>query len=109
MTHWRSFLAADKAGFHMLHAVFQTSLKYPQITRHDEAFVTKLLVEDSRCIGVVAYDIRTGRFDAITAKAVILATGGLRRTYAFTPNANNSTPDDMALPSPPRVGLKHTQ
>src|SRR6058998_2271895 len=53
MTTWRTCFAADKSGFHMLHAVFQTSLKYPQIIRHDEAFVTKLLVEDSRCVGVV--------------------------------------------------------
>ena len=39
--------------------------------------MTKLLVEDERCIGVVALDQRSGRFDAITAKATILATGGL--------------------------------
>src|SRR5207237_10506774 len=84
MTTRRTSFAADKTRFHMLHAVFQTSLKYPQITRHDEAFVTKLLVEDSRCVGVVALDMKTGRFDAITAKSVILATGGLGRTYAFT-------------------------
>src|SRR5438874_1129281 len=88
MTTWRTCFAADKSGFHMLHTVFQTSLKYPQITRHDEAFVTKLLIEDSRCVGVVALDIRTGRFDAITAKTVILATGGLGRVYAFTTNGN---------------------
>ncbi|OLB82781.1 MAG: FAD-binding protein [Chloroflexi bacterium] len=97
MTTWRTCYAADKTGFHMLHTVFQTSLKYPQITRHDEAFVTKLLVEDSRCVGVVALDIRSGRFDAITAKSVILATGGLGRVYAFTTNGNICTGDGMAL------------
>ena len=95
MTTWRTCFAADKTGFHMLHAVFQTSLKYPQITRHDEAFVTKLLVEDSRCVGVVALDMKTGRFDAITAKSVILATGGLGRTYAFTTNGNICTGEGM--------------
>src|SRR2546421_840206 len=106
MTTWRTCFAADKSGFHMLHTVFQTSLKYPQITRHDEAFVTKLLVEDSRCVGVVALDIRTGRFDAITAKAVILATGGLGRVYAFTTNGNICTGDGMALAYRAGVGLK---
>jgi len=90
----------------MLHAVFQTSLKYPQITRHDEAFVTKLLVEDSRCVGVVALDMRSGRFDAITAKSVILATGGLGRIYAFTTNGNICTGDGMALAYRAGVGLK---
>ncbi|HET9782397.1 MAG TPA: FAD-binding protein [Candidatus Dormibacteraeota bacterium] len=106
MTTWRTCFAADKSGFHMLHTVFQTSLKYDQITRHDEVFVTKLLVEDSRCVGVVAYDIRTGRFDAITAKSVILATGGLGRVYAFTTNGNICTGDGMALAYRAGVGLK---
>jgi fumarate reductase flavoprotein subunit len=106
MTTWRTCFAADKTGFHMLHTVFQTSLKYPQIHRHDEAFVTKLLVEDGRCIGVVAIDMRSGRFDAITAKAVIMATGGLGRVYAFTTNGNICTGDGMALAYRAGVGLK---
>jgi len=106
MTTWRTCFAADKSGFYMLHTVFQTSLKYEQIVRHDEAFVTKLLVEDSRCVGVVALDIRTGRFDAITAKSVILATGGLGRVYAFTTNGNICTGDGMALAYRAGVGLK---
>jgi len=106
MTTWRTCFAADKTGFHMLHTVFQTSLKYPQIHRHDEAFVTKLLVEDGRCKGVIAIDMRSGRFDAITAKAVILATGGLGRTYAFTTNGNICTGDGMALAYRAGVGLK---
>jgi len=106
MTTWRTCFAADKSGFHMLHTVFQTSLKYEQIHRHDEAFVTKLLIEDSRCVGVVALDQRSGRFDAITAKAVILATGGMGRIYAFTTNGNICTGDGMALAYRAGVGLK---
>src|SRR6266852_3120642 len=106
MTTWRTCFAADKTGFHMLHTVFQTSLKYSQIHRHDEAFATKLLVEDSRCVGVVAIDMRSGRFQAITAKSVILATGGLGRVYAFTTNGNICTGDGMALAYRAGVGLK---
>ena len=106
MTTWRTCFAADKTGFHMLHTAFQTSLKYPQIRRHDEAFVTKLLVEDGRCVGVTAIDMRSGRFDAITAKSVILATGGLGRVYAFTTNGNICTGDGMALAYRAGVGLK---
>src|SRR2546430_6676652 len=100
MTTWRTCFAADKSGFHMLHAVFQTSLKYPQIIRHDEAFVTKLLVEDSRCVGVVALDMKTGRFDAITARSVILATGGLGPPRRFTPQRDNLPRRGRALAPP---------
>jgi fumarate reductase flavoprotein subunit len=106
MTTWRTVFAADKSGFHMLHTVFQTSLKYDQIHRHDEAFVTKLLVEDSRCVGVTAIDMRSGSFIALTAKSVILATGGVGRIYAFTTNGNICTGDGMALAYRAGVPLK---
>ena len=106
MTTWRTAFAADKSGFHMLHTVFQTSLKYSSIQRHDEAFVTKLLIEDSRCVGVVAIDLRSGRIGAITAKATVLATGGLGRIYAFSTNGNICTGDGMALAYRAGVPLK---
>src|SRR2546428_8465927 len=48
----RTVFAADKTGFHLLHTLFQTSLKFERIVRYDEFFVTKLLVEAGRCAGV---------------------------------------------------------
>src|SRR5712692_4143290 len=50
----RTWFAADKTGFHMLHTLFQTSLKYNAVTRYDEYFATKLLVDDGSVRGVVA-------------------------------------------------------
>jgi len=93
----RTWFAADKTGFHMLHALFQTSLKYEEIHRYDEWFVTKLLVDEGRCQGVVAIEAATGRILAITAKAVILCTGGCGRVFPFTTNANIKNGDGMAL------------
>ena len=52
----RTWYAADKTGFHMLHTLFQTSLKYRAVQRYDEWFVTKLLVDQDRCCGVVALE-----------------------------------------------------
>src|SRR5215203_6807365 len=46
MKNMRPWFAADKTGFHMLHTLFQTSLKYGGLSRYDEWFVTKLLVDD---------------------------------------------------------------
>ena len=93
----RTWFAADKTGFHMLHALFQTSLKYPNITRYDEWFVTRLLVDDGRVQGVAALELRTGQIRALTAKAVILSTGGAGRIFPFTTNAAIKTGDGMAL------------
>jgi fumarate reductase flavoprotein subunit len=93
----RTWFAADKTGFHMLHTLFQTTLKYDVIQRYDEWFVTKLLVDDGRCQGVVAIELATGRIQAITAKAVILCTGGCGKVFPFTTNANIKNGDGMAL------------
>src|SRR5437867_3433072 len=80
----RTWFAADKTGFHMLHTLFQTSQKFNNVTRYDEFYVTKLLVEDGRCQGVAAIELRTGDFRAIAGKAVILCTGGAGRIFPFT-------------------------
>jgi fumarate reductase flavoprotein subunit len=97
MKKMRTWFAADKTGFHMLHTLFQTSLKHTPIVRYDEWFVTRLLVEDGRVQGVVALELMTGKVQAITAKAVILCTGGCGRVYPFTTNASIKSGDGMAL------------
>ena len=102
----RTWFAADKTGFHMLHALFQTTLKYEIIERYDEWFVTKLLVDAGRCQGVVAIELATGRIQAITAKAVILCTGGCGKIFPFTTNANIKNGDGMALAYRAGVPLK---
>ena len=53
----RTWFAADKSGFHILHTLFQTSLRYPGITRFDEFFCADLIVEDGRVGGVLAIEI----------------------------------------------------
>jgi fumarate reductase flavoprotein subunit len=93
----RTWFAADKTGFHMLHTLFQTSLKYPSVTRYDEWFVTRLLVDDGRVQGVVALEMMSGRVETIGAKAVILCTGGCGRVFRFTTNASIKNGDGMAL------------
>jgi fumarate reductase flavoprotein subunit len=93
----RTWFAADKTGFHMLHTLFQTSLKYTSVTRYDEWFVTRLLVDDGRVQGVVAIDLKSGKVEAITARSVILCTGGCGKIFPFTTNASIKSGDGMAL------------
>jgi fumarate reductase flavoprotein subunit len=97
MKRMRTWFAADKTGFHMLHTLFQTTLKYHTIVRYDEWFVTKLLVDDGRVQGVVAIEIMSGKIQTITAKSVILCTGGCGRVFPFTTNASIKTGDGMGL------------
>jgi fumarate reductase flavoprotein subunit len=99
----RTWFAADKTGFHMLHSLFQTSLQHTSITRYDEWFVTSLVVAHDRCQGVTAIELRNGELRSIGAKAVIMCTGGAGRIYPFTTNGSIKTGDGLALAY--RVGV----
>jgi len=102
----RTWFAADKSGFHILHTLFQTSLQFPSIRRFDEYFCLDLVHEDGRCTGVVALEMRSGRFFHFEAKAVILATGGAGRIFPFTTNGAIKTGDGMAIAYRAGVALK---
>ena len=93
----RTWFAADKTGFHMLHTLFQTSLRFPSIRRLDEHFCVDLLVEDGQAQGVVTIDIATGQLHVVQAKAVIMATGGAGRVFRENTNGGIVTGDGMAL------------
>jgi len=93
----RTWFAADKSGFHILHTLFQTSLKYKSIQRFDEYFSTELMVEDGRCQGVVAVEISTGKMKLFLGKAIILATGGAGRVFRANTNGAIVTGDGMGM------------
>jgi len=97
MTTKRTWFAADKVGFHMLHALFQHSMRFDRIVRYDEHFVTKLLTDGDTVRGVAALDIRTGQMRAVTGRAVIMATGGAGKIFPFTTNGMIKTGDGMSL------------
>src|SRR5439155_19382306 len=84
-------------------------LKYERIQRYDEFFVTKLLVEDGRCAGVAAIDLRDSVVRAFAARAVILCTGGMGRIFSFTTNGAINTGDGMALAYRAWVPLKELE
>ncbi len=102
----RTWFATDKTGFHMLHTLFQTSLKYPSIKRFDEFYTIDLIIEDGRCQGVTAVEMRSGQMRLFAAKAVIIATGGAGRVFPFTTNGAVCTGDGMTLAYRAGVPLK---
>lgn len=102
----RTWFAADKTGFHMLHTLFQTSLKNPNIIPYDEWYATKLLIENGRCQGVAALEQRTGRIELIAGRAVIVCTGGAGRVFPFTTNGAIKTGDGMSMAYRAGVALK---
>lgn len=97
MKNERTWFAADKSGFHILHTLFQTSLKHASIQRFDEYYALDLIVQDGECRGVATLCLATGEEVAFLAPAVILCTGGAGRMFPFTTNGAINTADGMAM------------
>jgi succinate dehydrogenase / fumarate reductase flavoprotein subunit len=82
----RTCYAADRTGLVIVHTLYEQSLRR-QVKVYGEALVTRLIVENGKCAGVVIYDLATGQILPIKAGAVIFATGGYGRVYFKTTNA----------------------
>ena len=101
----RTAYAADITGHVLIHVLYEQVMKR-DIPTYEEYFAWKLVVDDDRCQGVIAWDLVSGGLQSIPAKTVILATGGAGRLYTGTTNAYACTGDGMSLALRAGVALK---
>jgi fumarate reductase flavoprotein subunit len=106
MKKQRTWFAADKSGFHILHTLFQTTLQFPSIVRYDEFFALDLLVDEGRCQGLTAMEMKSGMIKQFNARSVIICGGGAGRMFPFTTNGAIKTGDGMSLAYRAGVPLK---
>src|SRR5690349_23568887 len=92
----RTAYAADITGHVLVHVLYEQVMKR-EIPAYEEYFAWKLVMNDDRCQGVIAWDLIEGGLKTIGAKTVILATGGAGRLYTGTTNAYSCTGDGMAM------------
>jgi succinate dehydrogenase/fumarate reductase flavoprotein subunit len=59
----------------LVHVLYEQVMKR-EIPTYEEYFAWKLVMNDDRCQGVIAWDLLNGGLKSIGAKTVILATGG---------------------------------
>ncbi|HET8651965.1 MAG TPA: FAD-binding protein [Gaiellaceae bacterium] len=98
----RTAYAADITGHVLVHVLYEQVMKR-NIPAYEEYFAWKLIIDDDRCQGVIAWDLLNGGLKAIGAKTVILCTGGAGRLYTGTTNAYACTGDAMSMAL--RVGV----
>jgi succinate dehydrogenase/fumarate reductase flavoprotein subunit len=101
----RTAYAADITGHVLVHVLYEQVMKR-EIPAYEEFFAWKLVIDDDRCQGVIAWDLLNGGLKTIGAKTVILATGGAGRLYTGTTNAYACTGDGMSMALRVGVGLK---
>ncbi|HEU6446317.1 MAG TPA: FAD-binding protein [Gaiellaceae bacterium] len=98
----RTAYAADITGHVLVHVLYEQVMKR-DIPTYEEFFAWKLIIDDDRCQGVIAWDLLNGGLKTIGAKTVILCTGGAGRLYVGTTNAYACTGDAMSMAL--RVGV----
>jgi len=86
----------DRTGLELIRTL-QDHTIYLGVTVHMEHTVIELILDGGRAAGVLAYDRERGRFHVFSAKAIILATGGVGRAYQITSNSWEGTGDGHAL------------
>ena len=101
----RTVFSADITGHVLIHVCYEQVMKR-DIPTYEEYFAWKLVVDDGRCQGVIAWDLLGGGLKSIGAKTVILATGGAGRLYTGTTNAYACTGDGMTMALRAGVALK---
>ena len=92
----RSCYAADRTGHMILQTLYQNCIKNG-VEFFDEFQVMDLIINEGRCVGVVAYEVASGDLHIFHAKAVNLTTGGIGRIFSITSNAHANTGDGPAI------------
>ncbi len=86
----------DRTGLELIRAL-QDHAIHLGMDVHMEHTVVELLKDGDRVAGAFAYDRERGRFLVFRAKAVVVATGGIGRSFRVTSNSWECTGDGQAL------------
>src|SRR3982751_3931 len=86
----------DRTGLEMIRTLQDYAVHHP-IDVHMECTIVALLKDGNRISGALGYDRERGRFKLHSAKAVVLATGGIGRAFSVTSNSWEYTGDGHAL------------
>ena len=92
----RACHAADRTGHMILQTLYQNCIKN-DVKFFDEFQTVDLLIEDGKCNGVVAVELKTGEVHVFHSKGTMLATGGFGKMWKVSSNAHSLTGDLPAI------------
>jgi succinate dehydrogenase / fumarate reductase flavoprotein subunit len=95
-TYKRLVHVGDRTGLELIRTVQDRALQLG-VDVFMECAVTRLLLDGDRVCGAFGYWREHGRFIVFRAKAVVLATGGVGKSYPITSNSWEYTGDGLAL------------
>jgi succinate dehydrogenase flavoprotein subunit len=101
----RTCYSQDRTGHNLLHTLYQQCLRN-EIEVLNEWMLLELIVKDKICQGAVVMNLQNGEIETITAKSVILATGGAGKIYGKSTNAMINTGSGMMIANRAGIALK---
>ena len=92
----RACYSADYTGHILLHTLYEQSLKH-HVRFFNEFQALSLLIDDDKCNGCVAWDIRNGGLHVFHSRVLVMGTGGYGRAFKITSNAHANTGDGLGM------------
>ncbi|WVO12452.1 succinate dehydrogenase [ubiquinone] flavoprotein subunit, mitochondrial [Cryptococcus depauperatus] len=93
---YRCAAAADRTGHAILHTLYGQSLRH-NTNFFIEYFALDLLMQDGKCVGVLALNLEDGTLHRFRSHKTVLATGGYGRAYFSCTSAHTCSGDGNAM------------
>ena len=94
--HRRSCYVDDLTGHTVLQVVYE-QFQRARIPVFFDCFVTSLMTGSEASLGATLINLRTGALELLTARAIVLATGGFTRLYSPSTASIGTTGDGHSL------------
>ena len=89
--------AADATGKEVQTTLTTLVRNHPNIKVYEYYNVVDLILQQQRCVGAYALNLKSKTIETFAARAVILASGGASRVYQYSTNPVVSSGDGIAI------------
>ncbi len=102
-SHRRIIHATDATGKAVFETLQKRAVAHPNITLLEGCTAVDLVTQSSEnasqpvCVGVYVLNQETSQVETISAKFVVLATGGASKAYLYTTNPDGASGDGIAM------------
>ncbi len=96
-SHRRIIHAADRTGRAISKVLTLRAKEAGNIHLLTDRCAVDLIRDGNRCVGAWILDTKTNQVEAMSARAVVLATGGASKAYQYTSNPDGASGDGIAI------------
>lgn len=92
----RACYSADRTGHAVMFALFEQS-QLQGVRFFSEFHVLDIVIDNGKCTGVIALEMKTGDIHMFSARATLVASGGYGRVFKTTSNALSTTGECLSI------------